>query len=103
MSAARKKKPAPVVSQWIVRAARGHEKSDGMVAWSGVLWHGDIPVADFDNDGRGGCCTWNVRDAALFADFKALADKEHPEIRYEREDWLAGKLWDAAVMRTGAV
>lgn len=93
---------ALTLAECVVRAARGYERPDGGVVWSGVLWIRETPAANFHNDGNGGCNHWDVRDHALFNAFKALADKEHPEVQFERADWLVGRLWDAAVMRENA-
>jgi hypothetical protein len=84
----------------VVRAARGHETRDG-IAFSGVLWIRDIPVAEFRNDGRGGCHIWRVRDAGLFAEFEALAKTEYPHDRFEQADTFVGDLWDIAFLGHG--
>lgn len=85
----------------VVRAARGHQTHDGGIAFSGMLWIRDRPVASFSNDGNGGCNRWSIRDRAAFEEFKALARSVRAE-RFEQEDHLVGELWDAATLRGAA-
>lgn len=100
MSAAAKQKSAPegalTRADMVVRAARGHERPDGGIVWSGMLWVRDMPIASFRNDGRGGCCSWDVKDRAAFAEFEAFAVAEFPDKNFEQADWLVGQLWDEA-------
>lgn len=85
------------IKECVVRAARGHERADGMIVWSGALWIRDQPAGSFLNDGNGGCLRWDVRadQRPLFEEFEALAKREHPQNR-EAADWMAGHLWDQA-------
>jgi len=87
------------IADFAVRAARGHQNKDGGIVWSGVLWLGDVPVANFRNDGDGGCNVWTVRDARLFEEFKAAAKREREE-NFEQEDHAVGALWDFAMTNT---
>jgi hypothetical protein len=89
---------ALTLADCVVRAARGHQRADGSVVWSGVLFVRDCPTANFSNDGNGGCNKWQVRAPALFEEFKALAVQVRPE-RFEQEDNLVGELWDAAMLK----
>ncbi len=101
-----KKKPAPFVdapltrADVIVRAARGRMRPDGGIEFSGALWVRDCPAGSFRNDGRGGCCTWTIRpeQQRLFDEFAAFANLTHPDL-IESADWLAGLLWDEAMLR----
>ncbi len=91
------------IAECIVRAARGHERTDGGIAFSGVLWIRDIPVAEFNNDGNGGCTTFRIRDndyaRSSFEEFKTLARRLHPNDSFEQECIAVGDLWDVAFMR----
>lgn len=90
--------------QFVVRAARGLQRSDGGIVWRGMLWLGDQPIAAFFNAGDGGCVTWRVyaNSDEAFGKFKALAAERFPELRYEQEDHLVGELWDAAFQKAAA-
>lgn len=105
MSAARKSTSAPTGAltraDLVVRAARGHQRPDGGVVWSGMLYRGDTQVAAFHNEGHGGCCTYTIRDRALFKECEELAKREFPEHSFEQLDDLVGALWDAAVRERG--
>lgn len=102
MSAAAAKKSATSAAltraDMVVRAARGRELADGGIAFSGMLWVWDMPIASFRNEGRGGCCTWDVKNADAFAKFEAFAVAEFPALKFEQADHLAGQLWDAAIL-----
>lgn len=100
--AKRNTKAAPAATGYVVRAARGHQRPDGGVVWSGMLYRGDDQVAAFHNDGNGGCVSWQPRNAALLAEFKAAAVKRFPQDRFEQEDIYVGELWDAAALRGAA-
>lgn len=76
-------------------AARGMETPRG-VAWSGLVWVRDQPIAEAHNYGDGGCCVWRVRNREAYAEFEALAERTHPELTFEQADHLAGELWDEA-------
>lgn len=98
----RKPKAASPAETYIVRAARGYQRPDGGVVWSGMLYLGDCQVAAFHNDGNGGCVSWQVRAPSLFAEFKAAAVKRYPQDRFEQEDTYVGELWDAAFAKAAA-
>lgn len=93
---------ALTLASFVVRAARGHQKKDGGVVWSGVLWCGDVAVAEFRNEGDGGCNIWRVRDERLFEEFKAAAKREREE-NFEQEDHAVGALWDFAMTNTSTM
>lgn len=103
MSAAAKKGRAPeralTLSDFVVRAARGYERPDGGIVWSGMLFVRDVPVASFHNDGNGGCCTWNARQPMLLDEATAFAKKQFPDLQFEQLDHLVGQLWDAAMSK----
>lgn len=95
---AKKTKAVP----FIVRAARGSMRLDGGVMFSGMLYKGDDQVAEFHNDGNGGCVDWRPRNAALLEEFKAAALEKFPSLQFEHADHYVGELWDAAILRTAA-
>lgn len=78
---------------------QGRELLCGGIEFSGVLRVRDIPVADFRNDGRGGCNTWVVRPGmhAFVREFERLAAELFPT-HPEPNDTLVGELWDAAML-----
>lgn len=100
MSAAAKKQSAPsgvlTRADMVVRAARGHQKPDGGIVFSGMLWVWDMPIASFHNSGDGGCHDWDVKHPAAFEKFEAFARAEFPTLKFEQADWLVGQLWDEA-------
>ena len=103
---ARKMKAAHVeaaltLADCVVRAARGYERADGGIAFSGNLFVRDVPVATFSNDGNGGATMFKVKVPALFAEFKNFAKASRPDFNFEHAENLVGELWDAAVMRSG--
>ncbi len=95
--------PPLTLADCVVRAARGHMLPNGGVAFSGVLWLRDIPVANFHNHGDGGCNTYALREApycaAAFQEFKTLAASIDRESGFEQEDHVIGRLWDVAYTR----
>lgn len=97
-----RKQPKHTLAPFVVRAARGHMTSNGGAAYSGMLYKGDVQVASFGNAGNGGCTDWNVRDAQLFAEFKAEAVAKFVTVKFEHEDWYVGELWDAAYLKASA-
>ncbi len=104
MSASKRKTvdAALTLADCIVRAARGHQRTDGGVAWSGMLFIRDCPAASFSNDGNGGCCNWQVRAPQLFREFEALAKATTP-VAFEHADHLVGSLWDVAYSKPSAM
>lgn len=101
-TAGRTKVAKLTLADCIVRAARGFARADGGIAFSGMLWVRDQPIASFHNDGNGGCCEWAVRNREAFAEFEALAKTLNPSIHFEQADHVAGQLWDAAFLKAAA-
>ncbi len=89
-------------NQFVVRAARGFQRPDGGIAFSGMLYKGDNQVAEFHNDGNGGCVDWRPRSDSLFAEFKKAAVAKFPEFKFEHADHYVGELWDAAYLKKAA-
>lgn len=89
---------ALTLADCIVRAARGHARADGGIAFSGMLFIRDCPAASFRNEGKGGCTVFQVRDRFQFAEFDALAKAIRSE-NFEQAENLVGELWDAAYLR----
>lgn len=94
-----KTSPAP---EFVVRAARGYQRPDGGVVFSGMIYLGDDQVASFHNDGHGGCNSYQIRNFNLFVQFKAAAIAAFPTNQFEQEDLLAGQLWDTAYLKGAA-
>lgn len=93
----------PTLADCVVRAARGHMLSHGGVAFSGMLWVWNCPVASFSNAGEGGCHKWVVNHPAMFAAFEQMAKDLHPELSFEQADHVAGALWDKAFLAADAM
>jgi len=91
---------ALTLADCIVRAARGRATRDG-IAFSGLLWIRDQPVAEFRNDGKGGCNHYILRPGMFdtFVEFKQMCIDLHPDISFEQEDHVVGELWDVAYLR----
>jgi hypothetical protein len=99
---ARKAAAAVAAPAFVVRAARGYQRPDGGVVFSGMIYRGDEQVTSFHNEGNGGCNSYQIRNFELFAEFKAAAVAEFPASKFEQEDLLAGQLWDAAYLKGAA-
>lgn len=95
--------PTLTLAQCVARAVDGRQRKDGGIAWRGVLWVRDEPIANFRNDGEGGCVEWTIRNREAFEEFKALAVREFPQHRFEQADHLVGTLWDAAILKPTSV
>lgn len=93
----------PTLTDCVVRAARGHMLASGGVAFTGMLWVWDMPVASFSNAGDGGCHKWRVTHPAAFAAFEQMAKDIHPELAFEQADHVAGVLWDKAFLAANAM
>lgn len=98
----RKSSAATAAPAFVVRAARGHQRPDGGVVFSGMIYRGDDQVASFHNDGNGGCNSYQIRNVELFAAFKAAAVAQFADANFEQEDLLAGQLWDVAFLKAAA-
>jgi hypothetical protein len=85
---------------YTVTGAKGAFLPDGMLTWSGVLCADNRPFALFNNEGRGGCNTYEIRpdwDAEdEWFSFKVYAASRHNNL--EPEDAEVGLLWDAAML-----
>lgn len=89
----------------VVREARGRERMNGGIEFSGVLYVRNVRLVAFENDGDGGCNVYRLlaptseAARAMMYEVEAFAKRELPTVRYEQLDTLIGALWDEAIMR----